>query len=108
MARRRLLTDVPSGELLSQLTDEREIIRHYTLGDEDLAASAAITMMQPRPPHRRHSQSFRPWCIMTRPWAYEESREQAVAEDEAAVGKGRNRPPVAACNHLPVAYHVFA
>jgi hypothetical protein len=27
---------------------------------------------------------------------------------EAAVGKGRNRPPVAACNHLPAAYHVFA
>jgi len=41
MARRRLLTDVPWEALLSPQTAEREIIRHYTLGDEDLAAAAS-------------------------------------------------------------------
>ena len=41
MARRRLLTDVQWSALLSPPTDEREIIRHYTLSDEDLAAAAS-------------------------------------------------------------------
>ena len=38
MARRRLLNDVQWAALLSPPADEREIVRHYTLSAEDLAA----------------------------------------------------------------------
>jgi TnpA family transposase len=40
MARRQLLNDVQWAGLLLPPSDEREIIRHYTLSDEDLAAAA--------------------------------------------------------------------
>ena len=41
MGRRRLLNDVQWAGLLSPPSDEREIVRHYTLSDEDLAAAAS-------------------------------------------------------------------
>ena len=41
MARRRLLDDVQWAGLLSPPSDEREIVRHYTLSDEDLAAAVS-------------------------------------------------------------------
>ena len=37
MVRRRLLTDEAWGKHLAPATDEREIVRHYTLSGEDLA-----------------------------------------------------------------------
>ena len=40
MARRQLLNDVQWAGLLSPPAEEREIVRHYTLGKEDLAAAA--------------------------------------------------------------------
>jgi TnpA family transposase len=40
MARRKLLNDVQWAGLLLPPTDEREIVRHYTLSDEDLAVVA--------------------------------------------------------------------
>jgi hypothetical protein len=40
MARRQLLNDVQWAGRLMPPSDEREIIRHYTLSDEDLAAAA--------------------------------------------------------------------
>lgn len=36
MARRRLLTEEQWARLLAVPTDERELIRHYTLGRDDL------------------------------------------------------------------------
>ena len=39
MARRRLLNDAAWERLLAPATDEREMVRHYTLGADDLAAT---------------------------------------------------------------------
>lgn len=40
MARRRLLSDDAWAQLLAPPTDERAIVRHYTLSPEDLALIA--------------------------------------------------------------------
>ena len=37
MARRRLFNDAAWERLLAPATDEREMVRHYTLGADDLA-----------------------------------------------------------------------
>ncbi len=38
MARRQHLTDAQIAELFDPPTDQRELVRHYTLSDADLAA----------------------------------------------------------------------